>query len=60
MRPTPLAQGAPDAVERSGLREYCHPRTGAGHGEAQFGFASLALDLPQGFPAAGPRVAPAA
>lgn len=55
-----LAQGALDAVERSGHREYYHPRTGSGHGEAQFGFATLALDLPRGFPAAGPRVAPAA
>ena len=52
-----LAQGALAAVERSGYREYYHPRTGAGHGEQQFGFATLALDLPDGFCASGPRVA---
>lgn len=52
-----LAQGAFDAVERSGFREYYHPRTGAGHGEQRFGFATLALDLPTGFCPSGPRVA---
>ncbi|WP_372517938.1 MGH1-like glycoside hydrolase domain-containing protein [Solirubrobacter phytolaccae] len=52
-----LAQGALDAVERSGYREYYHPRTGAGHGEQRFGFATLALDLPTGFCPSGPRVA---
>ena len=36
-----LAQHAADAVERSGFREYYHPRTGAGHGEHAFGFATL-------------------
>ena len=40
-----IAAGALDAVERSGFREYYHPRTGAGHGEHRFGFATLALDL---------------
>ncbi len=40
-----LAAGALDGVERSGFREYYHPRTGAGHGEHRFGFATLALDL---------------
>ncbi|MDA0174003.1 trehalase family glycosidase [Solirubrobacter taibaiensis] len=52
-----LAQGALDAVQRSGFREYYHPRTGAGHGEQRFGFATLALDLPAGFRAAGAGVA---
>ncbi len=52
-----LAQGALDAVERSGFREYYHPRTGAGHGEQRFGFATLALDLPAGFGAADAGVA---
>jgi glycogen debranching enzyme len=40
-----IAGGAMDAVERSGFREYYHPRTGKGHGEHRFGFATLALDL---------------
>jgi hypothetical protein len=52
-----LADGALAAVERSGYREYYHPRTGAGHGEDGFGFATLALDQPRGFWASGPRVA---
>ena len=46
-----------DTVERSGFREYYHPRTGAGHGEHRFGFATLALDLPAGFAATGAGVA---
>ncbi len=54
-----LAQRALDAVERSGFREYYHPRTGAGHGEDRFGFATLALDLPAGFCPGGAGVAPA-
>jgi glycogen debranching enzyme len=49
-----LAQGVFDAVERSGLREYYHPRTGAGHGEHHFGMSALVLDLPRGFSPAGP------
>ena len=52
-----LANGALDAVERSGFREYYHPRTGAGHGEQRFGFATLAIDLPAGFHATGAGVA---
>jgi hypothetical protein len=48
-----LTARAHAAVERSGLREYYHPRTGAGHGERRFGFSALLLDLPA-------RVAPAA
>ncbi|MBE2320093.1 hypothetical protein DVA67_029275 [Solirubrobacter sp. CPCC 204708] len=52
-----LAAGALAAVERSGYREYYHPRTGSGHGEQRFGFATLAIDLPSGFPATGGRVA---
>ena len=43
-----IAQGALDAVERSGLREYYHPRSGAGHGERGFGMSALVLDLPAG------------
>ena len=56
-RPTRSRTGALDAVERSGFREYYHPRTGAGHGEQRFGFATLALDLPPGFAPLAPRVA---
>ena len=52
-----LANGALDAVERSGFREYYHPRTGAGHGEQRFGFATLAIDLPAGFHATDAGVA---
>lgn len=52
-----LADGVLAAIERSGYREYYHPRTGSGHGEQRFGFATLALDLPAGFCASGPRVA---
>ena len=44
-----LAQGVADAAERSGFREYYHPRTGAGHGERRFGWSTLLLDLPAGF-----------
>ena len=52
-----LAASALAAVERSGFREYYHPRTGAGHGEHRFGFATLALDLPAGFCPGGAGVA---
>lgn len=55
-----LANGVLSAVERSGFREYYHPRTGSGHGEQGFGFATLAVELPAGFHAAGPRGAPGA
>ncbi|WP_028059235.1 MGH1-like glycoside hydrolase domain-containing protein [Candidatus Solirubrobacter pratensis] len=51
-----LAHNALDAIARSGLREYYHPRTGAGHGEHRFGMSALALDLPRGFDPAGPGV----
>ena len=44
-----LAAGVADAAERSGLREYYHPRTGSGHGEHRFGWSALLLDLPAGF-----------
>ena len=43
-----LIAHAEDAVERSGFREYYHPRTGSGHGEHRFGFATLLLDLQAG------------
>ena len=49
-----VASGVLDAVARSGLREYYHPRTGAGHGEHRFGMSALVLDLPRGFSPAGP------
>ena len=52
-----LARQALAAVERSGFREYYHPRTGTGHGERRFGFATLALDLPRGFCPPGTGVA---
>ena len=45
-----LARNVADAIERSGFREYYHPRTGSGHGEHRFGFSTLLLDLPAGFP----------
>ena len=32
-------------LERSGFREYYHPRTGSGHGEHCFGFSTLVVDL---------------
>ena len=44
-----LARGVAAAAERSGLREYYHPRTGSGHGEHRFGWSALLLDLPGGF-----------
>src|SRR5262249_38949692 len=49
-----LAQGVLDAVEKSGLREYYHPRTGAGHGEHRFGMSALVLVLPGGSAPWGP------
>jgi hypothetical protein len=52
-----LARGVAAAAERSGLREYYHPRTGEGHGEHRFGFSTLLLDLPAGFWPAGAGVA---
>jgi hypothetical protein len=52
-----LARGVAAAAERSGLREYYHPRTGEGHGEHRFGFSTLLLDLPAGFCPAGAGVA---
>ena len=49
-RPTGIAGSrCADAVERSGFREYYHPRTGAGHGEHRFGWSTLLLDLPPVF-----------
>ena len=44
-----VARAATAAIERSGFREYYHPRTGAGHGEHRFGWSTLVLDLPAGF-----------
>jgi len=32
-------------VEREGLREYYHPRTGAGLGARQFAWTSLAVEM---------------
>ena len=55
-----LAQGVVDAVERSGFREYYHPRTGSGHGEHRFGWSTLVLDLPAGFSTPTAGVAPEA
>jgi hypothetical protein len=55
-----LAQGVADAAQRSGFREYYHPRTGAGHGEQRFGWSTLLLDLPAGFSVPSPGVAPKA
>ncbi len=40
-----LAGNVADAIERSGFREYYHPRTGSGHGEHRFGFSTLVVDL---------------
>ena len=40
---------SPTPIERSGFREYYHPRTGTGHGEHRFGWSTLLLDLPAGF-----------
>jgi glycogen debranching enzyme len=51
-----VAHGVLDAVDRGGLREYYHPRTGAGHGEHRFGMSALVLDLPAGFSPAPARV----
>jgi hypothetical protein len=53
-----LAKGVADAAERSGFREYYHPRTGSGHGEHRFGWSSLLLDLPTGFSVPAPGVPP--
>ena len=55
-----LAYGVFDAIERSGLREYYHPRSGTGHGEHRFGMSALVLDLPAGFSPAPARVGEAA
>jgi hypothetical protein len=40
-----LAAGLVSTVLRSGLREYYHPRTGAGMGALDFGWSSLVLEL---------------
>lgn len=53
-----LAKGVADAAERSGFREYYHPRTGSGHGEHRFGWSTLLLDLPVGFSVPAPGVPP--
>ena len=50
-RPTGSPSGVADAVERSGFREYYHPRTGSGHGEHRFGFVDAAARPPAGFSA---------
>ena len=55
-----IAQATADAVERSGFREYYHPRTGSGHGEHRFGWSTLVLDLPAGFSTPPAGVAPEA
>ena len=55
-----LARGVADAAERSGFREYYHPRSGAGHGEQRFGWSTLLLDLPAGFSVPPAGVAPRA
>ena len=55
-----LAGRAAAAVERSGFREYYHPRTGTGHGEQRFGFSTLVVDMAAGFHPVPPGVARAA
>ena len=49
-RPTASPQAVADAVERSGFREYYHPRTGSGHGEHRFGWSTLCSTSRPGFP----------
>jgi glycogen debranching enzyme len=53
-----LTRGVEAAVERSGFREYYHPRTGAGHAERGFGFATLVVDLDAAFSSPSAGVAP--
>ena len=40
-----MATGLADTVDREGLREYYHPRTGEGLGARDFAWTSLALEM---------------
>jgi hypothetical protein len=40
-----MAAGLTGAIARSGLREYYHPRTGAGMGARDFGWSTLLLEM---------------
>jgi hypothetical protein len=47
-----LARRLAPIVEREGLREYYHPRTGRGMGQPDFGWSALILELTEPDPAA--------
>jgi hypothetical protein len=47
-----MATAVTKAVEREGLREYYHPRTGEGLGASDFAWTSLALEMADPAPAA--------
>jgi hypothetical protein len=40
-----MAERLAAVVRREGLREYYHPRTGAGMGATDFGWTALALEM---------------
>jgi glycogen debranching enzyme len=48
-----LARRLTDLVDRSGLREYYDPYTGAGMGTMSFAWSTLAVELADPDPAAG-------